>query len=598
MSLAGQASILPVAVLVLLAGAIAALVVGRFSGAAAGLVSFVALVAAGVMLALAAPAVYQGHLLVHQVGGWMPLRGTVLAIGWAADPFGMTYALAATFIGAMIVLVGIGQMGGFHKRELGQLWCLTLLLVAGLVGCALTADLFNLFVWFELASVASYGLTAFHLGRPSALEGAFKIVVLTTAAGFLVFIGIGMLYGRLGALNFGQLHNAIAAGVPGGGGGREALGAAGVVALALLVAGFATKAGLVPLHTWLPDAHSVAPGPVSALFSGLMVTMGVVAIARITALVVPAHVTSLHGTLVVLGATSAVVGSAMAFGQDELKRLLGYDTVAQMGLITLALGLASHEADAGATWHLLNHALFKSLLFLVAGAIVHLMGTEKLSEMGGLARRYPALATAFVVGVLSIIGVPPFNGYASRVLIHDAIAKQHEWVTLAAVELAEFLSAAALLRATWQAFFAAPSEHVRSQSHRRLSPVSVVGLTALGGGCLAFGLFPTKWLGGIAEPAAGVLSSPDRYADAVTHGAQAVVRFAPAHIPGSFASPEVAISTACVLVFGALAAWWRIRTDADPAPIAFLRRLHTGSINDYATYWLIGVAVLVLAVSR
>lgn len=597
MSLAGQAALLPVVIVVLLAGAIAALVVGRFSGVAAGVASFVALVAAGVMLALAAPAVYQGHLLVHHVGGWMPLHGTVLAIGWAADPFGMTYALAATFIGATIVLVGIGQMGGFDGRELGQLWCLTLLLVAGLVGCALTADLFNLFVWFELASVASYGLTGFHLGRPSALEGAFKIVVLTTAAGFLIFIGIGMLYGRLGALNFGQLHHAIAAGAPGGG-GRAALGAAGVVALALLVGGFATKAGLVPLHTWLPDAHSVAPGPVSALFSGLMVTMGVVAIARIEALVVPAHVTSVHGTLVVLGAVSAVVGSAMAFGQDELKRLLGYDTVAQMGLITLALGLASHDADAGATWHLLNHALFKTLLFLVAGAIVHLLGTEKLSEMGGLARRYPALAAAFVVGVLSIIGVPPFNGYASRVLIHDAIAKQHEWVTLAAVELAELLSAAALLRAAWQAFFAAPSDHVRTTEPRRLSPVSVVGLTALAGGCLAFGLFPTKWLGGIAEPAAGVLSHPDRYADAVTRGAQRVVQFAPAHIPGSFASPEVAISTVCVLVFGALAAWWRIRSNVDPAPIALLRRLHTGSMNDYATYWLLGVAVLVLAVSR
>ncbi len=588
MSAAARASLLPVATVLLLASAPVALLAGRRSAKLAGTIAVCSMAGAGIVLALAAPSVYGGVVLVHQLGGWSPVHGGVLAITWAADPFGLTYALAVTFISAAIGLAGLDQLDGFAKGEAGQLWCLVLLLVAGLVGAGLTADLFNLFVWFELASVASYGITAFHLDRPSALEAAFKLAVLNTVAGFMVFVGIGLLYGRFGALNFGQLHTAIAH-------HRGGLGAAGLVASALLVAGFATKAGLIPLHGWLPDAHSAAPGPASALFSGVMVSMGVVSLARVALVVEPAGAGRIDPALTVMGAASALGGAALAFGQDDLKRLLAYDTIAQMGIVTTALGTGVAKGQAAVVWHLLDHGLFKALLFLVAGVIAHRLGTHDLSRMGGLARKAPGLTVLWIIGVAAIVGVPPLNGYASRVLLHGALTDRHEWATLAAVMGAEVLSFGALARATWMAFMS--PERSSQAGWRRPGRPTTVAAGVLACGCLAFGVTPATWLRVFAAPAASVLSHPGRYAAAVTAGHGHAFSVAGAALPGTFVSTEVLLSTACTLVLGSLAAMWRM-AHHDPLPLRALRALQTGSVNDYATYLTLGAVLLLAAIAR
>src|SRR6266542_3436357 len=216
-------------------------------------------------------------IVVHYMGLWTPARGHALGIVFVAEPFGIIYAFTCAVVGALLLVYTLSEQGGLGARELGGYACLCQLLLAALIGAALTGDLFNLFVWFQLAALASYGLTGFYLERPIALEAAFKIVVLTTIASFIVFTGIGLLYARHGALNFGQLHGALAVSVH----------TADLVALGLLVAGFATKAGLIPFHGWLADAHEAAPGPVSALFSGLMVAMGILAIVRLAFQVYP-----------------------------------------------------------------------------------------------------------------------------------------------------------------------------------------------------------------------------------------------------------------------------------------------------------------------
>lgn len=588
MSNAGAASLLPVAVVIPLVGAMVALLVGRLSARAAVATMVVALLGSGGVLAEVAPKVFGGRVLVHYLGHWLPVHGTALGIGWAADPFGLTYALVAAFVGAVLALFAFDEMSGFAGREVGQLACLFLLLEAGLIGTALTADLFNMFVWFEVAAVASYGLTAFFVGRPSSLEAAFKIVVLTTIAGFSVFVGAAVLYGRFGALNLAQLHVA-ASHHPGG------FAVTGVVAVGLLIAGFGTKAGLIPFHGWLPDAHSAAPGAISALFSGLMVAMGMVAIARVALLVVPHGTLPIAGTLTVVGAVSALGGAALSFGQDDLKRLLAYDTIAQMGIVAIGLGAANQEGLSGATYQLLNHALFKSLLFLVAGAIAHLTGGHKLSEMGGLARRYPALAALFILGVASIIGIPPLNGYASRVLIHAALSHHGHDVTLVVLELAEIVSFGALARAAWLAFFAAPSG--ASKRGEPLRPGALTSLVVLGGGCVAFGVVPYRWVRGMADPAASVLAHPGRYAAGVLHAHSAFPFPAPPP-PGSFVSAEVLVGTAVVVVLGGLAAWWRVRSGHDPHPVRVLRSLQTGSVNDYVAYLALGLVAVVIALGR
>ena len=207
---AALASLLPLPVALPLAGAVAAPLLARLHRRLAVIVGLVALDGSTVVLLLQAPSVFGGLVRAHYLGLWAPVHGQVLGIALAADPFGLIFALTSAVIGAVLLLYTLSELGGLGPRELGGYACLFQLVVAALIGAALTADLINLFVWFEVAALASYGLTAFLLERPIALEAAFKILALTTLASFAVFIGAGLLYAVNGALNYAQLHAALA----------------------------------------------------------------------------------------------------------------------------------------------------------------------------------------------------------------------------------------------------------------------------------------------------------------------------------------------------------------------------------------------------
>ena len=464
MTHATLASLLPLPVMVPIGGAVCAPLAARVDRRLPLVLSLLALAAATAVLALAAPTVYRGRLLVHYLGAVTPVSGHVLGIAFAADPFGLTFALVVAAVGGLLLLFTLSSLRELGARELGAYACLFQLLLAALIGSALTADLFNLFVWFEVAALSSYGLTGFFLERPIALEAAFKILVLTTLASFMIFIGAALLYADHGALNLGQLRLALA------GGARTP----DMVALGLLVCGFATKAGLVPFHGWLADAHTAAPGPVSALFSGLMVNLGIVAIARIALQVYgPAVGRPLLGLLTAVGLVSALIGALLALAQDDLKRLLAYDTVSQMGVLAVGLATGTAAGVAGSTFHLVNHALFKALMFLCAGGIVHATGVTSLARMGGLARSQPGLTAAFTVGVISIAGLPPLGGYASLGLIHEGAKSTHAAV-YGLLLAAQVITIAALARAAWLAFFRPRGEpYERFDRRATRSPSSV-----------------------------------------------------------------------------------------------------------------------------
>ena len=580
MSAAGQASALPLAVVLPISAAIVAPLVGRISGRAALAAGVTGLGASTGILAWVAPTVFSGRTLVHYLGGWGPTDDRVLGIGVAADPFGMVFALSASGVGLLLLLYALSELRDLGGRELGNFACLFLLLDAGLIGVALTADLFNLFVWFGVSALASYALTAFFLERPLALEAAFKMLVLTTLASFAVFVGTALLYQSHGGLNLAQLHRSL--------GGRT--GAAALVALGLLVGGYATKAGLVPFHTWLPDAHTAAPGPVSALFSGLMVNLGIVACGRLAFLVFDRSDVPILGLLVGLGVVSGLVGAAMALFQDDLKRLLAFDTVSQMGLLAVALGTANTSGLAGGAYHLANHALFKSLLFLCAGAVVHTVGVEKLSEMGGLARRKPVLAGAFVVGIAAIAGLPPFNGYFSLVLVHEGMREAGmSWLVLVMLAV-EVLTVAALARAAWLAFFRPRSEPYEAE--QPLARGMKAGLVGLGALCVAFGLAAGPMVGEVAAPAAAGLLDGEAYAAAVLGDDGARLNVPDLH-PHFWGAGEL-ISTAAAVALGVLLAR-AVVGSREPQPITALRAFHNGSVNDYAGYTVAGL-LLVIAI--
>jgi multicomponent Na+:H+ antiporter subunit D len=577
-SAAAQASVVPLAVVAPMAAAVVAPLVGRVSGRAALAAGLTGLGASTGILAWVAPTVFDGRTLVHYLGGWEPIGDRALGIGFAADPFGMTFALAAAGVGLVLVLYALSELGDLGGRELGNFACLFLLLEAGLIGAALTADLFNLFVWFEVSALASYALTAFFLERPLALEAAFKMLVLTTLASFAVFIGTALLYQAQGGLNLAQLQVSL----------DGPAAPAAVVALGLLLGGYATKAGLAPFHTWLPDAHTAAPGPVSALFSGLMVNLGIVACGRLAFLVVDRSDVPVLGLLSALGVASGLLGALMALFQDDLKRLLAYDTVSQMGVLAVALGTGTRAGLGGATYHLANHALFKSLLFLCAGAIVHTLGVERLSEMGGLARRQPALAVAFVVGIAAIVGVPPLNGYFSLALVHEGVREADTGVLIVVLVAVEVLTVAALVRAAWLAFFRPRDEPYEGE--RSLAPGMVAALVGLGALCVGFGLGAGPMVSTVAAPAAAGLLDGAAYAAAVLGPPGGRLAVPELH-PHFWAAGEL-VPTVVALALGILLARAVVR-GREPRPITALRALHNGSVNDYAAYTVGGLLLAV-----
>jgi multicomponent Na+:H+ antiporter subunit D len=577
MSTAGLSGLVPLTIAIPITGAVLAPLLARLSKRAALGVCIAATTTSGIILLLMAPKVYGGYEITHFLGHWVPFSGHQLGDTLAVDPFGLTFALAVAIVGVVLLVCSLSELPGLGPRELGGFACLFQLLLAALIGSALTADLFNLFVWFEVAALASYGLIGFFLERPIALEAAFKTLVLTNMAGFVVFIGAAIIYSGHGALNFGQIHHALLTHV----------NTADLVALGLLIMGFATKAGVIPFHGWLPDAHTAAPGPVSALFSGLMVLLGIVAIARLS-LQVYGHVSGLPilGLLTVLGCVSAVIGAVLALAQDDLKRLLAYDTISQMGILMVGFATARPEGVAGAVYHLISHSLFKVLLFLCAGAIVHATGLTKLSDMGDLARRMPVITAAFVLGSAAIAGIPPLDGYVSLGLIHDSL-RGYDPAAFAAVIIAQVVTVAALSRATYLAFF-------RSRPHRLddiepLHPGMIVGLALLGAGCVAAGVLAFPVLRHVAEPAAGGLLDPARYA----HGVLASgTKLDIPRVSFSFFSP-VGLATSLGICMAGLVLAWTYVTRREPRPVTWLRAVHNGSVNDYATYFAVGGVVTV-----
>ena len=576
-------SLLPLTVAIPLVGAVLAPLAARISRRLPLLIAVATLGASGGLLLGMAPTVFGGRLLAVFMGHWEPVAGNALGIAFAADPWGLTFALAAALLGALLALYTLSELNDLGPRELGGYSCLFLILCAALIGSALTADLFNLFVWFEVAALASYALTGFFLERPIALEAAFKILVLTTIASFGIFVGASLIYAGHGALNFGQIHNVLS----------SAEEPADLAALGLLIAGFATKAGLVPFHGWLPDAHTAAPGPVSALFSGLMVNLGIVAIGRLVFEVyTPAVGHHVLGLLMGIGLVSAVGGSLFALFQDDLKRLLAYDTISQMGVLTVGLATGTATGLAGASYHLVDHALFKSLLFLCAGSIVHMTGATRLSEMGGLARRYPLLAVAFTVGVLAIAGIPPFNGYVSLGLIHEALMSSSQAVPYATMLIAQVLTMAALGKAAWQAFFRPRREDAEFERDERLHPGMAVSLVLLSAGCLVFGVLPYPLLHSVASPAAGALMHPALYAHGVLASGGPLRSSSVSFV---YFDPGDLLTVLGTVILAVPVARAGMRW-SESSPVTLLRRIQTGSANDYAGY-LIGGVILTIGVT-
>ena len=389
------------------------------------------IVLANLVVAIALPhsAGDQAGPLSVFVGGWGPEK--TLGIELVFD--GLSKLMAITI--NMVALVSI-LFAGAYMRRFTSVWLfqsLFLLMTGAMNAVVLAGDLFNMFVFLEVAAIASYALVGFGC-EAKELEAAFKYLILGTVGAAFILLGITILYSLTGHLNMAKVAASLAAG--------GSTGPATLLAVAALMSGVALKAAMVPFHAWLPDAHPSAPAPISAMLSGVLIkASGVYVLARLVFNVLPPS--SAHATiLMTLGAVSMAVGVFLAIGQWDFKRLLAYHSISQMGYVVLALGVAAAvvartpagqamaSADHvlaglclfGGLFHLFNHAAFKSLLFLSSGSIEQQTGTRQLKEMGGLVRRMPVTSFCCRIGALSIAGVPPFNGFFSKLIIIISLA--------------------------------------------------------------------------------------------------------------------------------------------------------------------------------
>ncbi|HEX5367193.1 MAG TPA: Na+/H+ antiporter subunit D [Acidimicrobiales bacterium] len=337
-----------------------------------------------------------------QAGGWEAPVGITLV----ADRLAAIMLVVAVLVLLAVLVYAIGQPGaeeqhvGFHP--------VYLILAAGIGAAFLTGDLFNLFVAFEVMLMASYALITLG-GRPDQVRSGMTYVVISLLASTLFLLALAFVYSATGTLNMADLTTKIAA-LPGGLRSGLAL---------LLVVVFGIKAAIFPLFSWLPDSYPTAPTPVTAVFAGLLTKVGVYALLRSQTLLFPPG--TRPGTLLlVVAALTMVVGVLGAIAQNDIKRILSFHIVSQIGYMVMGIGLFTVAGLAGAVIYIVHHIVVKTTLFLVAGLVEQRTGTAHLDELTGLRRLEPVLAVLFILPALSLAGLPPFSGFVAKLALVEA----------------------------------------------------------------------------------------------------------------------------------------------------------------------------------
>jgi len=549
------------------------------------------------------------HPLVYWFGGWTPRDGVVVGIDFAVDRTGAALATLAGFLMTSALI-----FTWRYFEAVGTLFhALMLVFLAAVLGFCLSGDLFNLFVFFELLSVAAYALAGYRSEDPRSLQGALNFAVTNSVGGFMVLSGIALLYGRSGSLNLAEIGRALE---------REPVDGLVVVAFVLLLTGFFVKAAVVPFHFWLADAYAVAPAPVCILLAGVVSELGLYATVRVywTAFagVLGPHAAGLRGVLLGAAALTALLGALMCYLQQHLARLLAFATVSHVGLTLAGIALLQPDGLAGALLYLLADGLVKAALFVCVGVVQHQFGTIDERDLHGRGRGRTFTFGMLLLGGLALAGLPPFGTFLGKALMEDAASRAgHAWVAWLFV-VASAVSAAAVLRAGLGVFtgWGVPAgsradgpdqpeaEASRSGSGRApdgsrppatmVAPAAVLLLATL-----ALGLAPG--LAGWAQTAATSLSDHRAYAAAVLDGvtSKAPAVAAPAlHLPETL--PPAVLTVVLAVLLAAVPAR-RPHTRGRRRKVAWrgvlratlaLRRLHSGQVGDSIAWLVVGAAGL------
>jgi multicomponent Na+:H+ antiporter subunit D len=467
---ADVASLAILPLLPLLFGAVVAVLAALWRPAAAQVVAVVATGAALVLSVVGLVQVTTDGPLTHDLGGWPPPVG----IEYVLDPLSGYLAVVISLIGLLVCVYPVHAAFDIRPRTGVPLYPLALLLLTGLMGVVLSGDLFHLFVFLEIYAIATYALVS--LGGDRGVFASLRYLLLGTLGSGLYLLGVGFLYFVTGTLNMADMAGLL----PAMSDSPTVLGA-----MALIVIGLALKMALFPLHVWLPDAHAYSPPGVAALLAAVQVKAGAYGLVRILFDVFGPAYTGGTGLPVSLaltwfGAAGIVVGSVLAIQQVDLKRMLAYSTVAQLGYIGLGIGLATPLALVGALLHVLNHALMKSGLFLVAGGVIEQTGLKLIPRFAGLGKRLPLTMGGFAIMGLSMVGIPPTAGFFSKWYLVLGALDRDQWVLAVLIVFSSMLTLLYFVRLFEQIFVREPEEDVVDRA-REPGPriVGTVGVLAV-----------------------------------------------------------------------------------------------------------------------
>jgi multicomponent Na+:H+ antiporter subunit D len=451
-----------------------------------------------ILTSLLVPHVPAAGYLSYHLGSWEPPFGIEIRIDFLG-------AVMMVLVSAICLIVAVyslryiapsrprGEKTFFffgEEMEEGKrpvYYSLYLVLTAAMLGFVATGDIFNMFVFFELMAICSYALVAIPGSRLS-IRAAVKYMLMAVPAAMLALLGISLLYAVTGSLNMADIAGRIASS-----GYAQVI----TVSYVLMAMGFAVKAAVFPLHVWLPDAHSKAPSPISALLSGVIVKMGVFGIIRVTFSVYGMYfASSLSWTSDIVkwvAGVAIIYGAVMAIRQTDFKIMIAYSTVMNIGYIMLGFGLADVTALVGGTYHMVGHALAKACFFLCAGSIISRSGYRAIEELKGASRKMPLTCAAFALASLSIVGIPPTAGFVGKwYLVWGSLNTGN--VVLGIVVLAGSIMAAVYcFRVVYYMFFVPPADGTWQEVSGEAPLSMVVPTWVLAAGTLVTGVL-SLWL--------------------------------------------------------------------------------------------------------
>lgn len=460
---------------------------------------------------IAATGTVASLFLIHQVNHYGPVA--VAAGSWPA-PFGIVFA-ADLLSAAMVLITWIIALGVVvyaaadlqSSPSYTRYHLLIQLLLTGVNGAFLTADLFNLYVWFEVMLIASFALMVLDAGKPQ-IDGSVKYVFLNLISTLTFLLAIGLIYGATGMLNLAGLHMKTASLSP---------------ALASLLTGlflfsFSVKSALFPVFAWLPASYHTLPASVAALFAALLTKVGIYAMMRIFTLVLPFEGSIWQTILIAVSGLTMLTGVLGAASQYTIKRILSFHIISQVGYIIIGLALYTRLALAGAILYLIHHIIVKANLFLIGGFLNRRFGSDHLSKIGGIYKSFPLVAGLFIIPAFSLAGFPPLSGFWSKFAVIRASIETGQYLLAGTALFVGILTVYSMLKIWNQAFWAPAPEKSplltisKKETALYLLPIAVSALMTIIIGLAAEPFF------NYADRAAMQLLDPVRYIKAVLGG--------------------------------------------------------------------------------